>query len=135
MIETKHFKKEELACPCCGKAKFPVFFLKHLEELRVKFGKPMVVRFCCACDEYHKVSAIDKMTFHSINAQFNGEDEKYTGTIAIQISTANMSKLEQLQLIVYAYELGWTVGIHSEFVYLDLRSIFSEQEKTIFEVD
>jgi len=67
---TEHFTYDELACRCgCGRMEFSDSFLVRLEELRVAFGKPMIITSGYRCPEHNaKVSHTGKTGPHTIGA-------------------------------------------------------------------
>jgi len=66
-VETDHFKEHELRCHCgCGRNEMKEAFLKKLEDLRVWFGKPIVLSSAFRCPEHNKkVSTTGKTGPHT----------------------------------------------------------------------
>lgn len=51
---TKHFSREELACPHCDKMLIPQDFIERLERLRVRTGIPMTISSGYRCSVYNQ---------------------------------------------------------------------------------
>lgn len=50
--DIKHFTEDEFKCSHCGKCEIDLDFVKELDEVREKFGKPMVVSSGYRCPEH-----------------------------------------------------------------------------------
>ena len=58
-MESEHFSHEELKCSHCGSNEMQSEFLKLLERIRKKYGKPMIVSSGYRCSE-HPIEAKKK---------------------------------------------------------------------------
>lgn len=50
---TEHFKRKELACPCCGDLILHPAFMAALEELRALVGAPIIVNSAYRCANHN----------------------------------------------------------------------------------
>jgi uncharacterized protein YcbK (DUF882 family) len=63
VMETEHFKEHELVCHCgCGKSDMDVDFMERLEDLRVWYGKPIILSSAFRCPSYN-----DKISTTGLN--------------------------------------------------------------------
>lgn len=51
----KYFTLSEFACKCCAQAPMDPSFLEEIDELRQRFGKPMVVTSGYRCPKHNAV--------------------------------------------------------------------------------
>lgn len=51
--ETPHFSVAEMRCPCCAVCDMDARFMVWLENLRVKFGRPMIVNSGFRCTRHN----------------------------------------------------------------------------------
>ncbi|HHO49275.1 MAG TPA: peptidase M15 [Desulfobacteraceae bacterium] len=67
---TPHFKLRELQCKCgCGRMDIDPDFLRRLEDLRVAYGRPMIINSGYRCPEYNnRVSTTGLDGPHTIGA-------------------------------------------------------------------
>ena len=52
--ELRHFDKDDFACPCCGKNKTPLWFMKEIDDCRNKTGFPWIITSACRCEKHNK---------------------------------------------------------------------------------
>ncbi len=102
----KYFKTEELACKCCGVDETTDEFKQRLNELRSKFGFPMKVNCAYRCEKHNK--------------EVGGEDNSYhVKGMAVDIHCPNGAFKGNLAKTALNY--GWTVGVYSWGLHLDIR--------------
>lgn len=113
---TEHFSKKELMCRCgCGQIYLDKRFLNDLEDLRVAFGKPMIVTSGYRCEKYNeKVSS-------------TGGSGPHTTGKAIDI---RVSGQDAYTLVAMAINFGFSgIGVHQRgpvskrYVHLDILDI------------
>ena len=113
---TPHFNESELRCKCsCGRMEFSDAAVGYLEDLRVKFGKPMYLSSAYRCPEYNSlVSSTGPEGPHT-----QTEDDNIT----VDVLTFGA---DALWLVAYAIMQGFEgVGVSqkggrgSRFVHLD----------------
>lgn len=107
------FSRDEVNCPCCGEAKFAEGFTADLRDLRLAFGKPMIVNSCCRCPDYNEHVGGHKMSLHKLR------EGRTQGTCAIDISCPD--NVYKCDLVQDALNAGWSVGVYKTFVHLDRR--------------
>lgn len=123
MTWQKYFSYTELACRCCGRTKVADSFLDKLLELREAWGRPMIVTSCCRCQRHNDTVGGKQNSFHLFDCpQKTGLD----GTIAIDISTTNLSGADKWALVRLAISKGWSVGVARTFLHFDRRSDFTQ---------
>lgn len=49
----KHFKKDEFACPCCGKNNMDIELVERLERVRSIITMPMTITSGCRCEKHN----------------------------------------------------------------------------------
>jgi zinc D-Ala-D-Ala carboxypeptidase len=111
----KYFKIDEVACRCgCGKTPTDDF-MKKLEQLREKFGRPMRVTSGARCLDH--------------NSRVRGsEKSKHLDGIAADIDARGQDASDLFDL---AKEFGfWGRGIAKTFIHLDTRPY---EERTVWQ--
>jgi hypothetical protein len=121
-----YFTKEELACRSTGGLLLADGFAEKLLQLRTKFGKPMPVTSCCRSLEYNRKIGGTPDSFHIYDSLRHG----FTGTCAIDISIPNPT--DKGNLMSLAWQLGWSIGFHKNFLHLDRRVDYTELKQAVF---
>jgi hypothetical protein len=121
-----YFTGEELACRSSGGLLLADGFAEKLLTLRTKFGKPMPVTSCCRSSEYNRKISGAPDSFHIYDQPRRG----FIGTCAIDISIQNPT--DKGDLMSLAWQLGWSIGVHKNFIHLDRRSDYTELKQTVF---
>jgi len=105
---TDHFSREEFSCPCCSGNKIDYIFVGKLEELRIAYGKPLVINSGYRCRDH--------------NAAIGGAAKsKHISGIAVDLKV--MTGKERFEILRLALQLGFTgIGIANSFVHLDIRN-------------
>ena len=109
------FSHEELACPETGEVRLDSAFAEELVKLRVAFDRPMVVTSCCRSAAYNKKIRGHPRSLHCYDEPYH----PVTGTCAIDVS-ATVGTYRR-DLVALALELGWSVGVATNFVHCDFR--------------
>jgi len=126
----KFFTEAEFEDTMTGELELQPGFIDHLDILREKYGKPMVVTHGCRSDEklewlLRRGYAASKDSFHLM------DNKKYkTKTCALDIARPNAKDLHDL--IRWAIYFGWTIGIAKTFIHLDLRSKYTKLPAIIY---
>jgi uncharacterized protein YcbK (DUF882 family) len=63
-IESKHFKKKELACRCCGFVNVQQEALDKLEMLRSALGRPLIVNSASRCPDHNRAVGSNDRSQH-----------------------------------------------------------------------
>jgi hypothetical protein len=121
-----YFTKSELACKGSGKILLANGFKEQLLTLREKFNQPMKITSCCRSYEYNTKIGGAVNSFHI----FNHPTRKPAGTAAIDVAIIDNST--RGKLINLAWSLGWSIGIHKNFLHLDRRSDYKSLEQIVF---
>lgn len=107
---SKHFARGELACRHCGRCEMDEGFMLVLEELRVKWGRPIALTSAYRCPE------------HNSRVSTTGLDGPHTTGKAVDIL---ISGEDAFELVVLALEIGFLgVGVKQKgggrFIHLDI---------------
>jgi zinc D-Ala-D-Ala carboxypeptidase len=105
----RYFKTEEFACKHCGVSVMNTEFLNLVDELRHRYGKPLVVNSGYRCPEHNK------------KVSTTGADGPHTTGKAADFSVRGA---DAYRLMKIAYELGFTgIGVSQKgatrFIHLD----------------
>jgi len=105
---TKHFSEDEFKCSCCGAVPMDKKFMEKLEQLRLAYGKSMIITSGYRCSVH--------------NVKIGGsKSSKHMEGIAADIKISSGS--EAYQLIKLAIGLGFTgIGVAKTFLHLDTRT-------------
>lgn len=114
MFISKNFTYDELACPCCGDLLINEVFLKTLQEIRDRVGRPFFITSGFRCDEH--------------NEKVGGAiTSRHLKGFAVDISTNKWSSddlhyllFELCATTIQNYSTG--VGIYPKHIHFDLRS-------------
>lgn len=107
-----HFSAQELVCHCgCGRHGMDKFFMQVLENLRVDYGKPIVITSAYRCGPYN-----DKIGKTGVNGP-------HTTGMAVDIKTSGNEVYELLALAVRHEFTGIGIlqagPIGKRFIHLD----------------
>jgi len=102
----KYFKKEEFACPCCGKNEIKDEFLEKLDEAREIAGVPFVITSGYRCSKHNKEVGGSPTSSH-----LKG--------LAADIKTT--SSKQRYKILNALLKVGFKrVGIGQNFIHVDL---------------
>jgi uncharacterized protein YcbK (DUF882 family) len=106
---SKYFTAAELQCQCPRKENgIDPNFVKRLDELREKFGLPLVISSGYRCPEH--------------NAAVGGVPKsQHMQGIAADIYTAKMNSVDKYRLLQCVLSLGFTVGVKFDLLHVDTR--------------
>lgn len=121
-----YFTYAELACKETNKIILAPGFAEKLIEIRTKFNQTMKVTSCCRSKEHNRKIGGAVKSFHIYDYPRYG----FSGCCAIDIATLNNTV--RGNLISLAWQLGWTVGIHKNFVHLDRRIDYTGLPQILF---
>ena len=119
-----NFTRDELKCNGSGLLILAPGFGQALQGLRDAYGKPMTVTSCCRSKSHNRNVGGHPRSLHICD--FPPRDTG--GTCAIDVVVSDREELIQL-----AWDRGWSVGIHSQFVHLDLRTEYANLRQLRFE--
>ena len=123
---SEHFSKKELACSCCGVIYYDLRAVHRLERLRSIMWSPITVTGGCRCPKHNKDVRGHHNSMHLIF-----KDNKKVGALGFDIRIRNTNEKWRNKLICEALALGFSVGISSDFIHLDLR-ILADYKQRIF---
>jgi len=110
-----YFSDDELKDRLTGQIKLQAGFGEALDNLRTKLGQPMAVTSCCRSTEHNK-----NVGGHPTSLHLMDNPKWKTATLAIDIAIPNNPY--RAQLVQIALNDGWSVGVGSSFVHLDIRT-------------
>lgn len=110
-----YFTFAELACKASGKVQLAPGFGEKLIDLRIAYGRPMVVTSCCRSHAHNKNVNGNERSLHVYDKPFWPTG----GTCAIDIAITDPSR--RADLAVLALNMGWWVGFNEKFLHLDRR--------------
>lgn len=103
---TKHFKSEELACPCCGRHDMQADFLVKLEHLREAYGKPFRPNSGFRCPKHNAEIGGAALSYHMAGR-----------AVDIPVATPR----DAYRLVACAIALRLTVDVYSRWIHVDNR--------------
>lgn len=124
------FPDHEVKCKCCGLIILDPEFDRQLTKLRLKFGQPMIPTSCCRCQKHNAEVGGKLRSFHICDKP---AWKKLKGTAAIDVKYTKLFYRNRLARI--AWELGWRIGYHHDFLHLDVASILGIMKQNIFKYD
>ena len=111
------FTEDELKDPDTGTIALDPLFVDALRTLRRNFKRPMMVTSCCRSRRYNEQIGGHPRSLHV----WDDPAHAVQGTCAIDISVT--SGAYALALTRSAIEHGWSVGVATNFLHLDRRTI------------
>lgn len=135
-----YFKREELACRCCGELRLDTSVALHLPILRAHWADRLLIAVGSVCHERNFVLAGHRDSLHLMHntkLRYPQEGEAPAdpvGTLAVSIRWGGQHYLDQLALARMAYNLGWSVGLHRQAIAID-RRVDVGMQKTIYYAD
>jgi hypothetical protein len=121
-----HFTHAELACKQTGKIVLAAGFAEKLVELRTLFAQSMPVVSSCRSREYNTKIGGAKNSFHI----YDFPHHSGKGCCAVDIKTSDSTY--RGELITLAWNLGWSIGIHKNFLHLDRRIDYTNSKQIVF---
>jgi hypothetical protein len=115
---TTYFTEQELQCKLTKKVVLAKGFEQALVELRVKWGKPMVVNSCCRSKQHNFNEGGNPTSLHV----YDFPHWPTGGTCAIDIAMTDAIRRAALTSLALAN--GWWVGVNKTFLHLDRRVDF-----------
>lgn len=109
------FTTKELACKATGVVKLAPGFGDKLINLRMVYGRPMIVNSCCRSAGHNKNVGGNPRSLHVYDTPYWPTG----GTCAIDIACKD--SIERATITRIALERGWWVGIAETFLHLDRR--------------
>lgn len=104
---TAHFTSEEMACPHCKVCATQPAFMAKLEQLRVTYGKPLIITSGYRCPEHNKKVGGAPNSYHLYGK-------------AADIAVPN--KAERYKLVKIAMELGFGgIEVSPKHIHIDNR--------------
>ena len=119
---TTYFTVDELKCKASGLTRLAPGFGEHLIDLRIKWGKPMIVNSACRSFQHNKDVGGNARSLHVYDKPFWPTQ----GCCAIDISCTD--PIRRAALCTLALSMGWWVGVNEKFLHLDRRMDFGIAE-------
>lgn len=106
---SKNFKRSEFACRCgCGFDTVDAKLLEVLEDVRVHFGKPIVITSGCRCGKHNKKIGGSKKSKHIIGR-------------AADFKIKDISPGEAYSYLDSRYPEELGLGLYKSWVHIDSR--------------
>ena len=102
----KYFKPEEFACKCCGATVYDIWLVELLDNVRERFGKPMIITSGYRCPTH--------------NGLVGGKpNSAHTKGVAVDIACDN--SVDRFNLIRLFIDEGVDrIGIAKDFIHVDV---------------
>ena len=110
------FARAELACRASGGLRLHPGFADRLAELRLAYGRPMVVTSCCRSAAHNRAVGGHPRSLHVYDDSHHGA----AGCLAIDVRRAAVPA-HDIELVIRALRSGWSVGQAKTFIHLDRR--------------
>ena len=106
----KYFSRSEFACKCsCGFRVVDVEMLGVLNDLRVFFGRPVIINSGCRCEKHNQMIG-------------GSSRSKHIFACAVDIVVKNISPERVYDFLDNKYPDTYGLGLHKTFVHFDIRS-------------
>jgi len=112
----KYFKDYELECPITREYKLAEGFGERLDLLRESYGKPIIITSGARSKEHNKNEGGHPRSLHVYDYPYHPTG----GCCAVDISITN--GVDRLLLIEAAIDLGFSIGVASNFIHVDDRT-------------
>ncbi len=122
----KHFSFKELRCPDTHVVKLADGFGDKLVALRKAFAHPMVVNSACRSSGYNSSIGGHYRSLHV----YDHPAHPTGGCCAVDIAFPDGTL--KGDLLMAAWELGWSVGVAESFLHLDRRTDYTALPQTLF---
>jgi len=108
---SKHFDREEFACPDgCGFNAVDIELLGVLEDIRKHFEKPVRINSACRCDKHNKkVGGV--------------KDSQHKKAKATDIVISGVSPTDVAHYLDKKYPDKYGIGLYETFTHIDAREI------------
>jgi len=124
-MQLDFFAEKELACPTTGEIELEDGFGDYLVALRLDFNEPMTLTSACRTLKHNEKVGGHERSLHLIDNPYWGTD-----TIAVDVSCSN--SVYRSRLIRQAQFHGWSVGVASNFLHLDMRTKYIDMPQAIY---
>ena len=109
MIDSHFFEREEFACKCgCGFDAVDEELLGVLEDLRLKFDKPVIINSGCRCYEHNKKEG-------------GSQGSQHLFAKAVDIRVVGVDADEVADHLLYAYPDTYGIGRYDGRTHIDVR--------------
>lgn len=125
-FQSSYFQYSELACKATGIVKLAPGFAAKLNQLREKWGRPMIVNSCCRSKLHNDEIKANPRSFHI----YDYPHYQTKGSCAIDIKIKDPHLRGKLASL--AWSCGWSIGINKNFIHLDRRTDYTKLKQTLF---
>lgn len=130
-VSKAYFSDSELACQgkiCkCNTVKLNPIFDSKLLQLRNNMNEPMIPNSACRCAIHNKAVKGASKSFHL----YDDTGFPTGGTCAIDIKRSQYNSYN-VKLVLAAWDLGFSVGVHPSFFHFDIRSEVTDKPQIVF---
>ncbi len=115
-MSLQYFSDEELACPLTNDYTLAEGFGERLDELRIKYGKPIKLNSAARSTQYNIAKGGHPRSLHVYDAPYHNTG----GCCAVDIRCHN--GVDRWLLIHTALNMGFSVGVDHTFIHIDDRT-------------
>ena len=121
-----YFTHGELACHKTHKIKLAEGFGDKLVALRKEYGLIMPVTSGCRSKEYNRSIGGHYRSLHV----YDEPHHQTGGCCAVDVRMED--GVVKGHLVATAWKMGWSIGVHGNFVHLDMRSDYTDLPQAFF---
>jgi zinc D-Ala-D-Ala carboxypeptidase len=122
--EIPYFARHELMCKGSGMIRLDKRFADALVSLRREWGKPLMLNSVCRSPEHNKKVGGAANSYHlTVHPS-----RPTNGTMAADVNWANWTKERRIDFARFAWQRGWSVGLHEGFIHIDRRKDIGVQQ-------
>lgn len=130
LSDKQFFTENEFADTITGKIKLQPGFIEELDNLRERYGKPMIVTDGCRSSE--KIDWLLRRGYQASKNSFHLMNNKKYGTATCAVDVARPNGKDLHSLVRMALYLDWTVGLGATFVHLDKRAAYTDLPAVVY---
>lgn len=124
-----NFLANELRCKGSGLLILAPGFGQALQGLRDALAEPMIINSCCRSKSHNAAVGGHPRSLHVCDHPYWATG----GTCAVDIGfVEGEDDMLRGKLVDLAWERGWSIGFHPQFIHLDLRSEYTGLKQVEF---
>ena len=113
-----YFSARELRCPLTETISLNMRFAVLLPALRVRVGHPLACSSVCRSTEHNVAVGGHPRSLHLMDNPVHPTE----GTMAADVLWWDWSQSRRSSFANVAWSLGWSLGLHPDFVHIDRRA-------------
>jgi hypothetical protein len=120
------FTDEEIMSPDTKEYVLAEDFGVALDDLRWQFGKPMILNSAARSEDYNAKIGGHPRSLHV----YDNPVHPTGGCCAVDVKMTDSQ--ERARLVMLALEHGWSVGVASSYIHLDLRTEYTDLPQVLY---